>query len=133
MFARIGFHLAVVHADQAKLEHAHLACQHLDKQLFRLRAEAAPKVGQRVVVWMRAGGDVAERDRVAGRALNLEARRNASSGRRSTSPAVPQGDAQQNHGHHEPVSVPRSTVMNPCIRTCSIRCDANRYFTKPGN
>lgn len=94
MLARIGFHLAVVHADQAKLEHAHLACQHLDKQLFRLRVEAAPKVGQRVVVWMRAGGDVAERDRVAGRALNLAARRNAGSGRRSTSPAVPQGDAQ---------------------------------------
>jgi hypothetical protein len=54
------------------------ANEHLHEQLFELRAKAAPEVRQRVLVRMAVGGDVAERDRVIGSALDLAARRNPS-------------------------------------------------------
>jgi hypothetical protein len=79
VLAGVGFDLGAIHADLADLEHAYFArqYQHLHKQLFQLRAKATSECGQRIVIRVRVGGNVAKCDRVIRCAFNLAARRYA--------------------------------------------------------
>ena len=75
VLAGVGLELGAVQGDGAKLEQLHLAGQqqHLYEQLFQFRQKAAAKGGQRVMVGMGIGGQVAERHRVIGGTLDLAA------------------------------------------------------------
>ena len=75
--AGVGVDLRAVEADRSHLQHAHLAReqQHADEQPLDLLEKAPPKRGDRVVVGMVVGGDVAERHAVVSRPLKLAARK----------------------------------------------------------
>ena len=75
--AGVGVDLRAVEADRSHLQHAHLARkqQHADEQPLDLLEKAPPKRGDRVVVGVVVGGDVAERHAIVSRALELAARK----------------------------------------------------------
>ena len=75
--AGVGVDLRAVEADRSHLQHAHLAReqQHADEQPLDLLEKAPPKRGDRVVVGVVVGGDVAERHAVVSRPLKLAARK----------------------------------------------------------
>jgi hypothetical protein len=75
--AGAGVYLRAVEADRAHLQNAHLARkqQHADEQPLDLLEKAPPKRGDRVVVGVVVGGDVAERHAVVSRPLQLAARK----------------------------------------------------------
>lgn len=71
----VGVHLGAVQTDVAELEQFHFPGQfeHLNKQFGELAEKSAPESRQRVVIRVRAGGKVAEGDRVVGRPFQLAA------------------------------------------------------------
>ena len=73
--AGVGVYLRAVEADRAHLQHAHLARkqQHTDEQPLDLLEKPPPERGDRVVVGVVVGGDVAERHAVVSRPLQFAA------------------------------------------------------------
>jgi len=71
----VRFHLGAIQSDPAQLHQIHFPRQqqNLDKQSLNLRKEAAAEGGNRVMIRMRVGRQITERNRVVGGAFNLAA------------------------------------------------------------
>ncbi len=71
----VGLDLGAVKTDVTQLEQLHFLgqLQHLHKQVAQFVKETSPERGQAIVIGMAPGGDVAERDRIVGRPLQLAA------------------------------------------------------------
>ena len=79
MTTGVGVDLRAIQRHRAHLQDAHFPrhAQNLDEQSLDLLEKALAKRGDRVVIGMVVGGDVAERHRIVGRPLQLAAREDA--------------------------------------------------------
>jgi hypothetical protein len=63
--------LGAIQRHRAELQHPHLAGEHPHEQRLNLFEEAAPELGDGVMVGMLVGSDESERHRIIGRPLQL--------------------------------------------------------------